>query len=857
MIRFTLNGQVVEYQGDENKTLLKFLRDDLHITSVKDGCNGQGYCGACTVEINGKPRLSCTTKMKSLDNAQILTLEGLDKKVKDTIAISFVNSGAVQCGFCTPGFIMRTKILLENNPSPEIQDIRKALRGNLCRCTGFKKIEKGVLTAAKYLREGQVPELLKNSGKLGEPLPKYQAYETAIAERKFVADYYLDGMLYAALKFSDYPRAKVLNIDTSEAEKIKGVIRIFTAKDIPGKKKIGLIFRDWSVMIDEGEITHYIGDVIAGVVAESEEIARKAVQKIKVDYEIYKPITDIFEALQDKERVHQDKSNLIEKSFTKRGDVEKAFSESDYVVEHRYETQRIEHAFLETEAAVAYPKDGGVFVLSEGQGVYEDQRQIADILGLPREKVRVRLVPNGGGFGGKEDLSVQGHTALFAYLLGKPVKLVLTREESMRMHPKRHPIVLDLKIAANKDGKLTALKLRAYGDTGAYASVGTKVLERVAGHATGGYYVPNIDVEAYTIYTNNIPSGAMRGFGANQMAFALESAIDELCEMGGFDRWQFRFDNALDDGLQTATGQRVYQVGIKQCLLKLKPHFYEHKYTGLATAIKNSGVGNGMIDASDVKIVFESKDKIIIKHGWTEMGQGVNTVAIQMLCEATGLPPEIIEVEVDTEAAIPTGMTTSSRATALLGNAIKDAAEKIKKDMDGASFEHLIGRTYMGRYVCDWTTKPGEDVPEPITHYSYGYAAQLVVLDDNGKIKTVYAAHDAGKVVNPLMFEGQIEGAVHMGLGYALYEDFPMKDGYPLSFKMKDLGILRIDQTPEIVVYPVEVPDRVGAYGVKGIGEIGLVPTAGAVANALYQYDGIRRYKLPLLRYEKKERRKA
>ncbi len=853
MITLKINGQTINYTGDENKTLLKFLRDELHLTSVKDGCSGQGYCGACTVEINGKARLACTTRMKTLQNAEVYTLEGIDKKVKEIIVRSFVNNGAVQCGFCTPGFVMRTKVLLQQNPNPSEAEIKKALRGNICRCTGFKKIEKGVKDAAYYLRKDVIPQFPKTSGKLGEPLPKYGAYETALGERKFVADYYFDGMLFGALKFSDHPRAKVLKIDISEAEKIDGVVRIFTAKDIPGQRKIGLIFPDWSVMIDEGEITHYIGDVLAVVIAKDEDTARKAVEQIKVDYEVLEPVTDVFDALKDKIRVHEGKSNLIETSFTKRGDVEKAFDEADYVVEHRFETQRIEHAFLETEACVALPENDGIFVLSPGQGIYEDQRQIAEILNLPKEKVRVQLVPNGGGFGGKEDLSIQGHTALAAYLLKKPVKIVLTREESIRLHPKRHPIFMDLKLAATKDGKLTALKLRAYGDTGAYASVGTKVLERVAGHATGGYFVPNIDIEAYTIYTNNIPCGAMRGFGANQVTFALEVAIDEICEMGGFDRWQFRYDNALDDGLQTATGQKVYQVGIKECLLKLKPHFYSAKYAGLATAIKNSGVGNGMIDASDAIIEIISEDKIIIKHGWTEMGQGVNTVAIQMFCETTGLPPENIEVQIDTEANIPTGMTTSSRATALLGNAIKDAALRLKEDLKNKSLKDLVGRKYHGRFVCDWTTKPGSDVKEQITHYSYGYAAQLVVLNEKGEIDTVYAAHDAGKVVNPVLFEGQIEGAVHMGVGYALYEDLPMKDGYPVSFKMKDLGILRIDQTPKIVVYPVEVPDKVGAYGVKGVGEIGLVPTAGAVANALYQFDKKRRYKLPLLRYEKKK----
>jgi selenium-dependent xanthine dehydrogenase len=852
MINLKVNGKNYTYEGNGEKSLLTYLRDELHLISVKDGCSGEGSCGACTVHINGKAKLACRTKMSKLEDAEIITLEGLDPYHKDVLAKTFVNNGAVQCGFCTPGFIMKADYLITTKDELSLTDVQKGLKSNICRCTGYKKIEKAVLDAHKIIKNNEKVELIKTDGKLGKPQPKYGALETAKGERKFVADYYFDEMGFAALKFSDYPRAIVKKIDYSEAEKLQGVWRIFTAKDIPGNRKIGLIRPDWSVMIDEGETTHYIGDVIAGVVAENEEIARKAVDLINVEYEVLTPVTNVFDALNDKIKVHKDYSNLVEVSVAKVGDFEKAFAEADYKVEHRFETQRIEHAFMEVEAAIAIPQENNkIEILSESQGIYEDRRQISEILGIPEENVRVKLVPNGGGFGGKEDLSIQGHTALFAFLLQKTVKLVLTRQESIRLHPKRHPIFMDFKVAANKDGKITAVKLDAYGDTGAYMSVGNKVLERVAGHATAGYYVPNVDITAKTVYTNNIPCGAMRGFGANQATFAFEVALDMICEQAGFDRWQFRYDNALDDGLTTATGQKVFQVGIKQCLLKLKEPFYKHKYVGIATAIKNSGVGNGMIDESDAIIEIVSENKVILKHGWTEMGQGVNTVAVQMLCEETGINPDIIEVQIDTEAGIKTGMTTSSRATALLGNAIIEAARELRNDLKTKTLSELVGRTYKGKYAFTESTKPGLGVKDPIIHYSYGYAAQLVVLDDNGKIDTVYAAHDAGKIVNPLMFEGQIEGAVHMGLGYALTEDLPMKDGYLISDKYRDLGILRTTETPKIVVIPVEVPDKVGAHGVKGIGEIGLVPTAGAVANALYQFDKIRRYKLPLMRKNK------
>jgi CO/xanthine dehydrogenase Mo-binding subunit len=460
-------------------------------------------------------------------------------------------------------------------------------------------------------------------------------------------------------------------------------------------------------------------------------------------------------------------------------------------------------------------------------------------------------------------MTVQGHVSLFAFLLKQPVKLHLSREESILMHPKRHPVWMDISVGCDETGMLTALRLRAIGDTGAYASVGTKVMERVAGHASGGYHIPKVDIESLTVYTNNIPSGAMRGFGANQVAFALESCIDELCAKGGFDRWKFRFDNALDDGKMTATGQILGKgVGIKACLLALKDQFYAAKYAGLACGIKNSGVGNGMTDFSDVKISILNTGRILIEHGWTEMGQGVQNMAIQVLHQETGIDASLIDVVVDTNACLPTGMTTSSRATALLGNAIIDASAAIREDLDqqtpgcldlhgkglNIALYHLAGNTYKGKYYCDWTTKPGSNADKIITHYSYGYAAQLVVLNETGEIEKVYAAHDAGKIMNPVLFEGQIQGAVHMGLGYALTEDLPMKNSRLVSSKLSDCGVLNAQQTPEIIVIGVEEADPVGPYGAKGIGEIGLVPTAAAVANALCVFDGIRRKKLPMNR---------
>lgn len=849
MIEFILNGKAIRWDGDESLSLLNYLRQVEGLTAAKDGCSAQSACGACMVEINGEAKLSCVTPLSRLHNATVITMEGLPEPVKRALGKAFVDKGAVQCGFCTPGLIMRTKVLFQENPNPTRDEINRAINLNLCRCTGYVKIVEAIEEGLRRLRCGEDPADDDLSGRIGTSYPKYEAYETAVGERPFVRDLRFDGMLHAALRFSDHPRAIVRKINVQDALALPGVRGVYTARDIPGTRRVGLIFKDWPVMIAEGETTHYIGDVLAGVVAVDEATARKAALLIKVDYEVLEPVTDVFDAVTDRLRVHEDRSNILENCIVRRGgDVQAAMAASDYSVEGRFETQRIEHAFLEPEAAVALPQgDDGLLLYSQGQGIYVDRTQIAAMLALPEEKIRVVLVPTGGGFGGKEDMTVQGHTCLFTWLLREPVMLALSREESMRMHPKRHPVWMDMKIGCNKNGQLTALYLRAHGDSGAYASVGTKVMERVAGHATGPYHVPVVDLESLTIYTNNIPSGAMRGFGANQVAFALESLLDELCKKGGFDRWQFRYDNALCEGRMTATGQLMGKgVGVRATLEAVKDEFYKAKYAGLACGIKNSGVGNGMPDYSDVVIEIESAGMVRIYHGWTEMGQGVQNIALQTLVEETGLSPEIIRVHVDTIAGIPTGMTTSSRATALLGNAIIDAAAALREDLKTKSLAELAGRRYKGRWICDWTTKPGAVTDRIVTHFAYGYATQLVILDDQGAISRVIAAHDGGKIMNPSQFEGQIQGGVHMGLGYALTENLPMEGGFLKSSRLRDCGILRAKDTPKIEVIGVEVEDPHGPYGAKGIGEIGLVPTAGAVANALCAFDGVRRTRLPL-----------
>jgi selenium-dependent xanthine dehydrogenase len=809
MIRFSLNGQETEFAGDEKTSLLSFLREEKGITSVKDGCSGQAACGACLIELDGKPALACSTSLKRAAGKKIITIEGFSENVRRTLGRAFVAKGAVQCGYCTPGILSRAKILLESNPDPSRDEVVKALRANVCRCTGYVKIIDAILLAAQALRQNQ---------------------EIAWEEKTGIA------------------RAKVRNIDPSAAEQLPGVIRIFTAQDIPGQRYQGIHVKDWPMLVAEGEETRCIGDVVAGVVAQSEEIARQALGRIRVDYEVLEPLIEMTAAADSPVRIHAG-GNLLKETVICRGEpVDQVFASSAYLVEGIFETPFVEHAFLETETSIARPDAAdGVTVYSQSQGIFKDRQQIASLLDLPEEKVDIVQVAAGGGFGGKEDLTVQHHAALYCMALQRPVKVRLNRAESMRMHPKRHRMQMSYKLACDEKGKLTALRARIVGDTGAYASVGGEVVARTGTHAAAAYHVPSVDVVAGAYYTNNPPAGAFRGFGVNQSNFAMESMVDELCIQGGFDRWQFRYDNALTAGRMTTTGHVLGEgVGLRQCLEAVKNTFYQAEYAGLACAIKNCGIGNGLEEISDTRLRVVAPDRIDLHHGWTEMGQGIHTVARQILCEVLDLDSSVqIDVKCSTGAEAKGGVTTASRGTVLLGNSVIAAAQKLKADLEGRLLADLVGKEYFARFLVDWTTDHNVD-GEIVSHFSYGYATHLAVLDKDGKLQAIHAAHDGGKIINPILYEGQIEGGVVMGMGYALSEKLPLKDGRLTSERMSKLGLPKAKDVPEIKAIGVECADPMGPFGAKGVGEIGTIPTAAAIANAYCRFDGRRRYQLPL-----------
>jgi xanthine dehydrogenase molybdenum-binding subunit len=850
-VAFVVNGTPVTVRKD-HPHLLAALREELDITSPKDGCSPSGQCGCCTVLVDGKAIVSCQQSLEKVANTNITTLEGVSQVERDAFANAFAACGGLQCGFCIPGIVVRAKAQIDKKGAGlKREDMARHLGAHLCRCTGYVKILDAIDSVAKKLS----PEIVSTGG-LGVRVVKHEAEELALGDRGYIDDMRLPGLMHASLVFTKHARAEVLSIDTSKAMSRPGVRAVFTAADIPGELMMGIIYKDWPVMIPVGGFTSYAGDVLAIIVADSRLNARNAIDDVAIEYKPLTPITDARNAIASNDiAVWKTDSNILSKSTYKRGDVDTAIASSTHVVRETFETQRIEHAFLEPESTLAVPSISKgnlreLHVYSGGQGVWDDRNDIARLLAIANEQVTVTLVTNGGAFGGKEDMSNQAHASLAAWLLNEPVKCTLTREESFLMHAKRHPIEMTYEAACDQDGKLTALRVRAIGDSGAYASVGMKVLERMAGHASGPYQVPNIDVEAIAARTNNPICGAFRGFGANQAQFAMEGVLDRLAEKAGISGWQIRSRNVIRPGMVWGPGQIMDDgcLGAELCLNEIKPAYdaavASGKAVGLGLGLKNSGLGNGFKEISKAIVRFKSNGRIEVRHGWTEMGQGINTVAAQVAVEELGVDAKLIDVIVDTTRELGFGQTTGSRGTLMGAGAVKSACQAAIAANRAQDVDHV------GEYRVDWTNKLGEPgVTNPIIHSTFSYAAQMVIIDrETQKIEKVVAVHDVGRVVNPTLCEGQVEGSVHMGLGYALTENFPSdpETGFPINKTLRSLGILRAKDVPPIEVKLLESPQPNAPYGIKGVGEIGLVPTAGAVASALHQLDGQWRSKLPM-----------
>lgn len=861
---FEVNVNDKYYQSETDMTLMDFLREKLKITSVKNGCK-EGACGTCTVIIDGKTTRACIQRLSKLQGKKIQTIEGFTEREREVFGYAFAAAGAVQCGFCIPGMIICGKCLIDQNPNPSREDCKKAISTNICRCTGYAKIEEGILLAAKMLRENlEVPKLDK-SVKVGERICRIDAIPKALGTVKYADDYMFDDMLYGKNVFSKYARAKILSIDTSKALKMPGVVAIYTAKDIPGSRYIGHLAQDWPGMIDVGEETKCCGDTLAMVVAETKEEAIAAVKAVEVEYEELKPICTPEEAaVPGAHQIHGEgfmqfgnfripENNLFDHEEVKRGDAETAIANSKFVVEGTFHLPPQEHAFMEPETAVALPDGDGVIVITGGQGIYDEYHEICNYLGLPPEKVRIQSADAvGGGFGGKEDMSVQHQAALCAYLTKRPVKVSFSRQESINYHPKRHAMEIYCKMGCDENGILQGMKARLTSDTGAYASLGGPVLQRACTHIGGPYNFQNMDIEGNAYYTNNPPAGAFRGFGVTQSCAAVECIVNELAEKVGISGWEIRYRNAIKPGQSLPNGQIADEgTAMVETLEAVKDEFEKYEadpnyYVGIASAMKNAGVGVGIPDPGrcNLKII---DGKVHVRSSAGAIGQGVQSVMSQIVSEVTGLTMDKIIVErPDTKYTPDAGTTTASRQTTFTGQATRISAEQLKADLDqGKTLEDLNNKEYIGEF--DFKTDPfGSPKPNPVSHIAYGYGTQLVIINKEGKIEKVVAAHDVGRAINPLSAEGQVEGGIAMGIGYGLTEDFPLKDGIP-QVKLGTIGLIKSVKMPPIETYLIEKNDHNGvAFGAKGIGEIVCCIAAPACQNAYYKKDGIFRYKYPL-----------
>ena len=848
MYSFTVNGKLVE--TEKEVSLLRFLRDDLKLKSIKDGCS-QGACGTCTIIIDGKATRACVMTTKRAQGMNIVSVEGLSDFEKEAFVYAFGSKGAVQCGFCIPGMVMSGKALIDRNPNPTEDEIKEAIKGNICRCTGYKKIIEGIDLAAQILRgDKKIDEELEKGDDFGVGSNAFRidVRDKVLGIGEYVDDVELENMLHVSAVRTKYPRARILDIDVSEALALEGVVAIYTSEDVPNNK-VGHIQQDWDVMIPKGEVTRFVGDALCLVVAESEEILKKAKTLVKVEYEVLEPVRNIDEAkAENAPKIHPN-GNLCQSRHVKRGDAKEAIANSKYTITETFDTPFTEHAFLEPECAIALPYKDGVKIYSTDQSVFDTRKEVAIMFGWDPSKVVVENKLVGGGFGGKEDVSVQHIAALCAYKLGRTVKAKFSRDESLAFHPKRHAMHGTFTLGCDENGIFTGLDCDIYFDTGAYASLCGPVLERACTHAVGPYCYQNHDIRGFGYYTNNPPAGAFRGFGVCQSEFALESIIDLLAEKVGISPWEIRYRNAIEPGKVLPNGQIAdCSTALKETLEAVK-EAYEANYpnVGLACAMKNAGVGVGLPDTGRAKLVVN--DGVIeIYCGASDIGQGCATIFIQMAAETLDLPKSKFKnMGCNSEFDPDSGTTSGSRQTLISGEAIRRVSLELKKDLDaaGGDLNKLNGKDYYAEYF-EPTDKLGADVPFPKSHVAYGFATHLVVLDDDGKVKKVYAAHDSGKVVNPISIQGQIEGGVLMSLGYALTEDFKLQDCVPKS-KFGTLGLMRATDIPEIEAIYVEKEELLGvAYGSKGIGEIATIPTAPAVQNAYYKRDGKLRPKLPM-----------
>ena len=891
-----VNGETHQVTAEPKAFLMDVLRDQLHLTGVKDGC-ATGHCGSCMVIQDGEAVRSCLVQMRRADGAHITTIEGLagPDGALDPVQQAYIDQGATQCGFCTPGFIISTRALLDKNPNPTLQEIYDGHQWNICRCTGHNAILRAIQQSA-----GQPvpppPAVKAPLAAISRPLPRPDAVDKVTGKGIYADDLYVEGMLHAKTLRSQYPHARLLSIDTSRARALPGVVTVLTAADIPGRKDCGVHEIDWPVLCYDK--VRYVGDAIAVVVAESEAVAVAALKLIDVAYEPLPPVPGPQEAaLPDAPLIHEAGEhaaaggirNCLAHFHLENGDVDAAFAEADIVIEREYRTQTVEHAFIEPEAGLAVPEaNGRITVYCGGQIPFGDRAQIAASLNLPEDRVRVVNCLIGGGFGGKEDVSVQILIALAAWVTRRPVKMVFSRKESLMVHPKRHATIIRLKTGARRDGTLVAHEAEIWGDGGAYASLSNHVMLRATTHAAGPYEVKNARVNTYAMYTTNVPSGAFRGFGVTQSGFAMECQMDVLAQELGLSALDIRRKNVLTYGKQTLAGQVMTEsCGLAECLELVAAEMAKEptvavegdkrRAWGLACAYKNTGFGSGAYDAAGAEVEVFPDGRASVRAGAAEIGQGLVGVLAQVVTEELGVPYDKVDVLVaDTDLTLDCAATTASRQTYVTGNAARYASKEVRALLSQTAAEMLDAAPDSLVFADGYVSSNGHRVPlaEVVTearregrvpkisyqyvapntqqyhHFAFGFGAQAALVEADvstgeTKVLKVIAACDVGRVMNPLALQGQIEGSISMGMGMAIQENFVMRDSQLITDSLFKCDLPKIDQTPEIVTLFVEHETQDGPYGAKGVGELASIPTTPAVINALATATGVRCYSLP------------
>ncbi len=918
-LTFTLNDAPTTVEVRDNETLAEVLRYRLGLTGTKIGCN-EAECGACSVLVNGLPIDSCLYPALKAQGASVQTVEGLapewrratgDPAALHPLQEAFVQGGVPQCGFCIPGVLMTAKGLLDRNPTPSDADVRAALKDTYCRCAGYSFILHAIQAAGERVQAQRtgtngaaaqpllpaLPATQPPLNVIGRPLPRPDAVDKVTGAARYTDDYVFPGMLHARTLRAGVPHARIKRLDTARAKALPGVVAVLTAADVPGEKNHGLVVQDWPALC--ADKVRYVGDAVAVVAAETREIASAALGLIEVEYEALPVVSDPVQARRpDAPTVHAT-GNLLKHIKVRKGDVAQGFAEADVILERTYHTPFYEHAFLEPECAIGrIAEDGRVEVIVGSQIPYQDRSQIARCLGLPDDQVRVIGALIGGGFGGKEDIAGQIHVALLARVTGRPVKMLYDRHESLVFHPKRHATQIRVKVGAKRDGTLTAVETELYGDSGAYASLGEKVMTRATTHSAGPYEVPHVRADCYAMYTNNPPAGAFRGFGVTQSAFAVESTMDLLAETLGLDPVALRRQNLLRVGGVTNTGQVLREsVGITRCLdlvadeIKRRPAAAgqpaaasrKRRAWGLALGYKNTGLGGGAPDKAGAEVELYTDGTAEVRTSAAEIGQGLVTVVQMCTAEELGLPPARVRVLLsDTDRTPDAGPTTASRQTFVTGNAARLAArtlrqavaatlaERFDQQPDNIRFEEGLARFdgqavplgeaaqlmqqegRMPRAVYEYwapATQPlgtGGDM-----HFAFSYAAQAAEVEvdlDTGEVKVLHliAAHDIGRAINPLALQGQIEGGMIMGLGNALTEEFIVEQGRVVTDVLARYKMPSIRHAPPITSFIVEDAVEAGPYGAKGVGEIASIPTTPAITNAIYNACGVRVLKTPV-----------